>query len=78
MRSGIPSKGVNHAYAASRKLAGMSMLMAFSEAVQTDLALLGIFAVVFPAIVTGCIIFAAAQAASERQQNAERKHGRSR
>jgi O-acetyl-ADP-ribose deacetylase (regulator of RNase III) len=54
----------------------MATLMAFSEAVQTDLALLGIFAVVFPAIVTGCIIFAAAQAASERQQNAERKHGR--
>ena len=54
----------------------MTTLMAFSEAVQTDLALLGIFAVVFPAIVTGCIIFAAAQAASERQQNLERKHGR--
>jgi hypothetical protein len=54
----------------------MSTLMAFSEAVQTDLALLGIFAVLFPAVVTGCIVFAIAQAAAEREQNAERRHGR--
>lgn len=74
----MPSKGSDHAYATSRRLAGMTTLMALSEAAQTDLALLGIFAVVFPAIVTGCIIFAAAQAASERQQNTARKHGRSR
>jgi hypothetical protein len=54
----------------------MSTLMAFSEAVQTDLALLGIFAVLFPAVVTGCIVFAIAQAAAEREQNVERRNGR--
>jgi site-specific recombinase len=48
-------------------------LMALSEAVQTTLALLGVFGVVFPALVTGCIIFAVAQAMSERQQNRERR-----
>jgi hypothetical protein len=56
----------------------MTTLIAFSEAVQTDIALLGVFAIVFPAIVVGCIIFAAAQATAERQQNLERKHGRPR
>jgi hypothetical protein len=54
----------------------MTTLMAFSEAVQTDIALLGVFAIVFPAIVVGCIIFAAAQAAAEHQQNVERRSGR--
>ena len=54
----------------------MTTLLALSEAVQTDLALLGIFAVVLPAAVTGCLVFADAQAASERQQNLDRKHGR--
>jgi hypothetical protein len=56
----------------------MTTLMALSEAWQTTLALLGIFAVVFPSLVTGCIVFAAAQAASERQQNLERQQGRNR
>jgi hypothetical protein len=56
----------------------MATLMAFSEAVQTDIALLGVFAIVFPAIVVGCLIFAAAQAAAERQQNVERKQRRPR
>lgn len=51
-------------------------LIALSEAAQTTIALLGIFAVLFPAIVTGCIIFAAAQAMSERQQNLRRRQGR--
>jgi Na+-translocating ferredoxin:NAD+ oxidoreductase RnfE subunit len=55
---------------------GMTTLMALTEAAQTTIALLAVFGVVFPAIVTGCIIFAAAQAAAERQQNLERRHGR--
>jgi hypothetical protein len=51
-------------------------LIALSEAAQTTIALLGIFGVLFPALVTGCIIFAAAQAVSERQQNLRRQQGR--
>jgi hypothetical protein len=48
-------------------------LIALSEAFETTLALVGLFGVLFPAIVTGLIIFAAAQAAAERQQNLERR-----
>ena len=47
--------------------------MALSEAWQVSIALIGIFGVLFPAIVTGCIAFAVAQAVSERQQNLERR-----
>jgi hypothetical protein len=50
-------------------------LVALTEAWQTTLALGGLFFVVFPAIVTGLIIFAAAQAAAERQQNLARRQG---
>lgn len=51
-------------------------LMALSEAWQTTLALIGVFGILFPALVTGCIVFAVAQAISERQQNRERRAGR--
>jgi uncharacterized membrane protein YecN with MAPEG domain len=51
------------------------VLIALSEAAQTTIALVFIFGVLFPAIVTGCIIFAAAQAISERQQNLRRRQG---
>ena len=53
------------------------MLVALSEAWKVSIALIGLFGVVFPALVTGLIIFAAAQATAERQQNLERRHGRS-
>jgi hypothetical protein len=52
------------------------MLLALSEAWKVSIALLGLFGVVFPALVTGLIIFAAAQAMAERQQNLERRQGR--
>jgi hypothetical protein len=58
----------------SRKLPGM--LVALSEAWKVSIALIGLFGVVFPALVTGLIIFAAAQAAAERQQNLERRSKR--
>ena len=54
------------------------MVVALSEAMKTDIALIGIFGVVFPALVTGLIIFAVAQATAERQQNLERRNRRSR
>ena len=52
------------------------MLFALSEAWKVTIALIGLFGVVFPALVTGLIIFAVAQAMAERQQNLERRHGR--
>jgi hypothetical protein len=54
----------------------MTTLMALSEAVKTDIALIGIFGVVFPAIVTGLIIFAVAQAIAEHSENVRRRSGR--
>jgi hypothetical protein len=51
----------------------MLLLLALSNAAKTTIALIGIFGVLFPAIVTGLIVFAVAQAVSERQQNAERR-----
>lgn len=52
------------------------MLLALSEAWKVTIALVGLFGVVFPALVTGLIIFAAAQAVAERQQNLERHRSR--
>jgi hypothetical protein len=54
------------------------MLFALSEAWQVSIALIGLFGVLFPAIVTGLIIFAAAQAMTERQRNLERRQSRTR
>jgi site-specific recombinase len=54
----------------------MTTLMAISEAVKTDIALIGIFGVVFPGLVTGLIVFAVAQAMAEHSQNLERRSGR--
>jgi site-specific recombinase len=54
----------------------MTTLLAMSEAVKTDIALIGIFGVLFPALVTGLIVFAVAQAMAERQRNVERRSGR--
>jgi hypothetical protein len=54
----------------------MATLMALSKAVETDIGLIAIFGIVFPALVTGLIIFAVAQATAEHQQNVERRSGR--
>ena len=54
----------------------MFTLLALSEALKADIALIGVFGVLFPALVTGLILFAVAQATAERQQNLERRHGR--
>jgi hypothetical protein len=48
-------------------------VFALSEAWQVSIALIFIFGILFPAIVTGCIAFAVAQAVSERQQNVRRR-----
>ena len=53
------------------------MLFALDEAAKVTIALVGLFGVLFPALVTGLIIFAVAQAMAERQQNQERRARRS-
>ena len=52
-------------------------LIALSDAWKASLALIGIFGVIFPALVTGLLVFAIAQSAAERQENLERRAKRS-
>jgi hypothetical protein len=54
----------------------MLLLLALSNAAKTTIALVGIFGVLFPGLLTGLIIFAIAQALAERQQNIEHRSGR--
>jgi hypothetical protein len=48
-------------------------LFALDAAAKATIALIAVFGVVFPALVTGLIAFAAAQAAAERQENIARR-----
>jgi hypothetical protein len=54
------------------------MLLALSEAVKSDIALFAMWGVLFPALVTGLIALAVAQAIAERAQNLERRNQRKR
>jgi len=54
------------------------MIIALSEAVKTDLGLIAIFGVLFPALVTGLLVFAAAQSMAERADNLARRRFRNR
>jgi hypothetical protein len=56
----------------------MAVIIALSEAWKADLALIGIFGVLFPALVTGLIVFALAQTAAERADNVARRRFRDR
>jgi hypothetical protein len=51
-------------------------LFLLDDAAKATIALIGVFGIVFPALVTGLIIFAAAQAAAERQENVARRSRR--
>jgi hypothetical protein len=51
----------------------MVELFALDDAAKATIALIAVFGVVFPALVTGLLIFAVAQAAAERQENLERR-----
>ena len=51
-------------------------LIALSEAWKASIALIAVFGVIFPALATGLIAFAIAQAAAERQENLERRNRR--
>jgi hypothetical protein len=56
----------------------MATLIALSYAWKVTIALVALFGIVFPALVTGLIAFAAAQMVAERKHNLERRHGHSR
>jgi hypothetical protein len=62
-----------HASLAARKLRPMLELFALDDAAKATIALVAVFGVVFPALATGLIAFAIAQAAAERQENIERR-----
>jgi hypothetical protein len=56
----------------------MAVIIAISDALEADLALIAIFGVLFPALVTGLIVFAVAQAMAERADNVARRRFRDR
>ena len=49
------------------------LLLAMSEALKATIAYVAVWFVVFPAIVTGLIVFAIAQALGEKRQNEENR-----
>lgn len=51
----------------------MLELFALDAAAKATIALIAVFGVIFPALATGLIAFAAAQAAAERQENIARR-----
>ena len=52
------------------------MLVALSEVWTMSIALIAIFGVLFPGLVTGLLVFAIAQALGERQENQARRNRR--
>jgi methylmalonyl-CoA mutase N-terminal domain/subunit len=54
----------------------MFELFALDDAAKATIALIAVFGVIFPALATGLIAFAIAQAAAERQENIERRNKR--
>jgi hypothetical protein len=54
------------------------MLLALSDAAKANISIIAIWGIAFPALVTGLIVFAVAQATAERSQNLERRNRRSR
>ncbi len=54
------------------------MLIALSDAAKANIAIIGLWVVLFPALVTGLIAFAVAQSVAERSENFERRSRRSR
>jgi hypothetical protein len=53
----------------------MTALLALSEAWKVSIALIVVFGIVFPALVTGLIAFAVGQGLAERRENVRRRHG---
>ena len=55
----------------------MNALVALSPAWSLSIALIAVFGVIFPALVTGLLAFAFAQVLAERRENNERRAGHS-
>ena len=53
-------------------------LIALSDAWKASIALIAVFGVIFPALVTGLLVFAVAQVMAERRENLERQANRGR
>jgi F0F1-type ATP synthase membrane subunit c/vacuolar-type H+-ATPase subunit K len=53
-------------------------LIALSDGWKASIALIAVFGVIFPALVTGLLVFAVAQAMAERRENIERRAKRNR
>jgi hypothetical protein len=53
-------------------------MIALSEAWSVSISLIVVFGIVFPALVTGLLAFAVAQALAERRENLRRRHGHDR
>jgi hypothetical protein len=70
--------GQAHSVDPSHTLVVVALIIALSEAVKADLALIAIFGVLFPALVTGLLVFAAAQSMAERAENVGRRRFRNR
>jgi hypothetical protein len=56
----------------------MAVIIALSEAVKTDLSLIAICAIHFPALVTGRLVYAVAPSMAARADNAARRRFRNR
>jgi hypothetical protein len=56
----------------------MAVIIALSDAWEATLALIAIFGILFPALVTGLLVFAAAQSMAERADNVARRRFRNR
>jgi hypothetical protein len=56
----------------------MAVIIALSESWKASLALIAIFGVLFPALVTGLLVFAVAQSMAERADNVARRRFRDR
>jgi hypothetical protein len=54
------------------------VLIALTDAAKATIAIIAIWGIGFPALVTGLIVFAVAQSVAERSQNLERRNRRTR
>ena len=66
-----------HAAAVRIRIPGV-LVMALSEAEKTTIVYVAVWFVIFPAIVTGLIVYAIAQAIGEKRQNDEFRTSRRR
>ena len=54
----------------------MSSVLALSHAVQNDIAIIAVWVIGFPAMVTGLIVYAVVQVRGEARENEAQRHRR--